>query len=925
MGQHAVEAAHSLFRQAERIYLGASPSAEQERTAVLKYEAAGKLYRIAGQQQKVRECDLKIGNLLQSLSRFREAIAAYHTCLSDTKFIADATDSLLFQPYLFLGDAYYALDNYDSAQWHYEKALEIAGHFPRLPEIERLYNSLGALQYENGNYLQSINYFEKAAAYIQNKTHRTETDQQLLLFFKNNIASSFRKRGQYQQAISLYKALLRYPYGHAALFQNIGHAYLLTGNTDSALYYLDKVKQPADASAHVRWYNDMGQVFLQKGNTVKALQYFNRSIVENQSLFGQKKNEDLARSYINLGQLWLSKKEPRNALQCFQQAIIASDFSFNDTAIDQNPDLQTEAVSLLTLIEALGWKATVLGQPGPSSLRVKYLEMAFHTYELAIDLADRVRRSFDSDEAKLFFSGSVQKLYESAVSTALELYRLRRQAADLAAAFRISEKSKAAVLAESIQQMAIKQQGGISGMAWKREQELKQKIARLYIRLGAAADSAVLLAIRTQLREAEISLLQLQQSFEKNDRYHQLKYHSQVADLTAVQRQLLDGRTALLSYMEGADRLYVFVITAQRADAVQIPMNRTFRQQLADMKKALYDFEDGQKYQGSAAAYFLFRKLIQPVYPLIKDKKHWIILPDGTLNYLPFEVLTTAANPGSFLLEKHSFQYAYSATLLMQVGNPVSIKAPTVLAFAPFAKPLSKGGFSAWYLPQSGVEVADLPGNESIYISQGASKRNFLQTVSQYNLIHLATHAWADNEHPAQSYIAFYPERMDSAAAYRLYMPELYNLDLSRARLVVLSACESGGGQVIKGEGTMSLARAFAYAGCPNTVATLWKANDVATAQISQRFYYYLQKGVTLPEALQKAKLDYLHSGVAKRLKQPYYWAHFIFIGTNTVVYPREKAVWWWMGGLLLLAILGLLVVYCRHQQSSLRRQRSCS
>jgi CHAT domain-containing protein len=100
---------------------------------------------------------------------------------------------------------------------------------------------------------------------------------------------------------------------------------------------------------------------------------------------------------------------------------------------------------------------------------------------------------------------------------------------------------------------------------------------------------------------------------------------------------------------------------------------------------------------------------------------------------------------------------------------------------------------------------------------------------------------------------------------------------------VILSACETGSGALVKGEGVMSLSRAFTYAGCSNVITSLWKADDYSTAWLTNKVHNYLNKGLSIDRALQQAKLDYLHDPkINPRLKEPYYWAHLVFIGNIT-------------------------------------------
>ena len=145
--------------------------------------------------------------------------------------------------------------------------------------------------------------------------------------------------------------------------------------------------------------------------------------------------------------------------------------------------------------------------------------------------------------------------------------------------------------------------------------------------------------------------------------------------------------------------------------------------------------------------------------------------------------------------------------------------------------------------------------------------------------MHLATHAVANQDTTDFSYIAFYPQ--ENNTDHLLYTQEIYNLNLQKTDLVILSACETGAGQLIKGEGILSLSRAFAYAGCPNIITSLWKADDFSTAYLTTQVHRYLQEGLSVSKAVQLAKVDYLNDqSINPRLKQPYYWAHRICSNT---------------------------------------------
>ncbi len=275
-----------------------------------------------------------------------------------------------------------------------------------------------------------------------------------------------------------------------------------------------------------------------------------------------------------------------------------------------------------------------------------------------------------------------------------------------------------------------------------------------------------------------------------------------------------------------------------------------------------------------------------------------MIIPDDELNYLPFEALQDENK--KYLLEQFSVQYQFSTALFGD--NPQSGYLAKSLAFAPFINagfPEDAAGTFYSVLPASKDEVENLNGK--ILTDTSATKKNFLRHSNSYPLLHLATHATVNNDTPAHSFIAFYPHDRD----YKLYAGEIASLRLDSVKLVILSACETGTGKLIKGEGLMSLSRAFAYAGCPDIITSLWKAEDRTTSFITQRLHYYLEKRYSKDMALQQAKLDLLKSNeIDPRYKTPDYWAHLIYIGNYEE--DRGSKTWWWIA----LAIIGGAFLY---------------
>jgi CHAT domain-containing protein len=166
--------------------------------------------------------------------------------------------------------------------------------------------------------------------------------------------------------------------------------------------------------------------------------------------------------------------------------------------------------------------------------------------------------------------------------------------------------------------------------------------------------------------------------------------------------------------------------------------------------------------------------------------------------------------------------------------------------------------------------------NGDIVAGRAATEEKFCSVADRYRIIHLSTHGKADNRVGDYAFIAF-AEVPDSLENELLFVRELYNLSLN-ADLVVLSACETGTGKLQRGEGIISVARAFAYAGAKSIVTSLWEVNDQSTAELTRYFYRELRMGADKDEALRKARLRYIREA-SVRQAHPFFWAAFQCVG----------------------------------------------
>ena len=301
------------------------------------------------------------------------------------------------------------------------------------------------------------------------------------------------------------------------------------------------------------------------------------------------------------------------------------------------------------------------------------------------------------------------------------------------------------------------------------------------------------------------------------------------------------------------------------------------------------------------AAYYIHEKLLTPLSNLLT--KEVIVVPDGVLGYVPFDVLlsempkeATTFKSHAYFGKNHIVSYNYSATLWQEMLNKKHKTEPTknFIGFAPYYNgdtlllsnlfshdlAMRKGLDSLKYSGEEVFKAQKLMHGESV-LDKKATKETFEKIAGDYRIVHLATHGKANDKIGDYCFLAF-TEQKDSLNNELLYVRDIYNLSLN-ADLVVLSACETGIGELKRGEGIVSLARAFAYAGAKSIVTTLWSVNDKSTMQIMENFYRQLKNGASKDEALWKAKQAYLDKS-NKNQAHPYFWSAFIPIGDMRAV-----------------------------------------
>lgn len=910
-GQRQDDAAayKKFYSIAEDYYNAASPTDETDSLALVNYEQTSSLLRKQkGNDTILVDCYTKMGILYQAKNNDATALSQFALAISLKNTRPGLPDSLFFKPLLFSGASCYSLSNFDSALYFFKKAELITNQYPSIDEAERLYNKMGALYYQTGNYRQSINYFNKTISSL----NKARPDyREVFIQYKINTGAVYFKLKDYEQAMAIYKELLPFNSSNqSSILHNMGVIYLETGDYRKALHTL----LPLTYNQQLK-LTDLARVYLNLELPDSARIYLDSALATNKIMNGTRKNitQGLALKYY--GDYFTAQHDIEKAISFYQQAMIQLDPDFFETDPFKNPLQFNGLHASFNLFNVLTAKAQAFTQLYRQKKQDNQLIAALATYKSAFALAKHVERFLDTDEARLFLKKNVEGAYAAAIQCAIDAYELTKKEEFLADAFTLSETNKASILELNRQQLKIEEIAGVPAALVHEENNIKANIATLTLQAAGNTDSATAASLQQSIAEYEIKLSKLQEQLNENPHYHQLRYNEEPISVKKIQTEILNQQTALVSYYFTANSLISFVVTGDAFKYRSVAIDSSLYRNILSSREALESSGTFDKTAANATGRKLFNQLLQPVFDLIGKKKQLIIIPHNELHYIPFEILV---NPGTsaYLVKDFAISYNYAASFLEK--NDQSSGRKDVLAFAPFAsflqnKDSSGNIFTA--LPASKKEVASLQGK--IFLDTAATKYNFLQHAAAYPIIHLATHAQANDKNPLESFIAFYPQKNSTALQYRLYEPEIYNLHLNRSSLIILSACETGKGQLVNGEGLMSLSRAFSYAGCPSVITSLWKAEDNATAYLTQKLYYYLQKGFAKDEALQKAKLDYLEDEtIAPNFKTPNFWAQLILVGDASALSNSKAGYWYIFAALALLFI----IIFAIKKKGVLRR-----
>lgn len=429
----------------------------------------------------------------------------------------------------------------------------------------------------------------------------------------------------------------------------------------------------------------------------------------------------------------------------------------------------------------------------------------------------------------------------------------------------------------------------------------------------------------------------LQQEIEQNyANYYELKYNPKFISLKEVQDKLA-YRDALIEYVLSDTLLITYVIDRKGINVFSQEIGPEFAEECLEYYMLLNNqnfsggvHEDYRRYVNLGNKFY--KILIEPCLAYT-DRKNFTIVPDGAITYVPFEGLITRNTDTEYinyldlpyLIHDYSIGYSHSSTLLFSERYKSKSTEDKVLAFAPiYENPLDRMDSAQYrqidentdYLfPLVGTinEVQSINAivPSKVFINEMATEANFKKYAADYNVLHLAMHTIMKDDAPLYSMLAFTnADNNDTIEDNKLFAYEIYNMKLN-AQMAVLSSCSSGIGKMQKGEGMMSLARGFIYAGCPSIIMTLWQVADKSSSELMTSFYKYMKRGKSKQEAMRLAKIDYLATA-DDLTSNPYFWSGFVVLGDGSPIYRKTGFAYW----LIVIVVFAGAMIFFQYRRS---------
>jgi CHAT domain-containing protein len=836
----------------------------------------------------------------------------------------------MLQVYLNLtAVSFITMDRWDTTGMFLNRALQLLQkHYPAgYYKYGLFYYYMGLFEQYRSDPEKSLAYYYQAEKYFSAFVTYNRLLQDIY-FNKAEIFSTLRKNDA--AAILLYGKYLNAgitDHSKRALVHiALGNCYKRLENFPKAIeYFKIAIKETADFDNHnkvvyfIHANLSLAEIYEKQHRKESVLQCLQTALetAKRHKVY----KTSLAGIYRNLGAYYVLHGNPSDALGFYQAALGLCSKEFKDTSLFSNP-VSPDSYMERRMIITLSMKAYAFYQLYATQGKdIRYLREALQCHEVCITALIKILMEIESENSEFSWDNLIQTSCNNAVSYACMLYNLTGDKGYADKALMFAEKSRMLTILLNNQHNSIGKIAGIPDALVKKEKALRSEIQYLQNRLLEAENKGIPNHVRqalvdklTQLQLQGDSLIALYASEYKN--YFDLKYNLKVLNIREIQERLHDDQV-IIEYQLLRSELITLVISKNKVSLTLTPNDGTEITQIMQLRDAIAENplqKDAQVVYSdfTTAASYLFNRLLQPFFDDLKGKK-LIVIPHNELNLVPFDLLLTRSPAGNnipdyaglpYLIREVPVSYAYSCTILYD-EVPDRKEGKHTGIYLPDYSPAAAGAGAYPDLPpldgaREEVRAINKLLHGKVYRSRHATEKNFRSDAPRYQLLHLAAHTLMDEKAPVLSAFVMSPP-VDADDDGLLHSYELYQMNL-RARLVVLSSCNTGHGRLQYGEGLLSLARSFFFTGVRSVAYTQWQAADETSATIVCNFYKEIADGQPFEVALRSAKLEYIAAADPVK-SHPYFWAGYVVTGNTDPIKFSHRSPW--LVALLLVVIAG--------------------
>jgi CHAT domain-containing protein/tetratricopeptide (TPR) repeat protein len=789
----------------------------------------------------------------------------------------------------------------------HEEALAIWARLRDPSEESDTHNSLGIIYFELGERQRALEHFQQGLTLkrlVGDKAGEASFLTQIGSYY-NNLEEFQRASEYFVQALALRRAAgdLR---GQASTLASLSQSHASLGQTQAALETAREALRLRRETGHRVGEGDalfrLARACDAAGQRDEATAHYKLALDLHRATNNPRGQEDVLR---DLGRRHLEQGETSEALVALREAVTIGQSL-------REPRRTTQSLTLLARAEqSLG----------------DYAAARQHS-EAALALAESLRASLPGHALRGSQLAAAQRQYDFHIDLLMQMYRRDAQASLAELALEIRERSRARGFLELLSDSGSDPPAPADPALRQRDRELEKRLSdaaerqmRGQVGLRSPEQAAAISAeIHDLTRDHDLVEAQIRASSPDSASFLQ----SQPLTVAEIQAQVLDDRTVLLEYHLGAERSYLWAVAREGMKVYDLPK----ASEIEAMARRWHDLLSAGPEAGAAngdearkQAVALSAMLIAPAAGQLRDRR-LLIVADGTLQYIPFAALPSPGRADAApLVVDHEVVSAPSASLVAFLRRHLAGRSPARKVLAVLADPVFDAGDERIAthepkLPAAAItQVAEArtrdltraasdvglrdgtisrlpftrreamailslvaPGQRMVALDFAASRATATSPeLAQYRYVHFATHGFANSAHPELSGIVL--SLVDAQGREQSgFLPasQVFNLKLP-AELVVLSGCRTALGKEIKGEGLLGLTRAFMSAGAGRVVASLWKVDDAATAELMKTMYErILRDGQRPAQALRSAQIAMWQ---ARRWNAPYYWAAFVIQG----------------------------------------------